>query len=347
MARRHPPQHDGYRLHRGDALDAYGDWPTPACIVSDGAYGVGGFHGDPRTGGTLADWYRPHVEAWSKAAAPATTLWFWNREIGWAEVHPLLQAAGWQFEQLVTWDKGIGHVAGNVNSATIRRFPIVSEVCAFYSRRLELPTIDGGTMPAQQWVRHEWRRAGLALSRANEACGVRNAATRKYLTRDWLWYWPPPEMMARLAAYANTHGRPAGRPYYSLDGVRPVTADEWARLRYRWHHAHGVTNVWTLPPLNGAERVRNADGRRHAPRVHRPTAGVSSAHLNQKPLELMRRIVAACTEPGDVVWEPFGGLASAAVAALELGRRACVAEHDEAVADLAARRLRVAAALPG
>ncbi len=37
----------------GDALRAYGKWPAPQTIVSDGAYGVGGFHGDPRTHGDL------------------------------------------------------------------------------------------------------------------------------------------------------------------------------------------------------------------------------------------------------------------------------------------------------
>jgi len=34
-------------LHAGDALDVYATWPTPAAIVSDGAYGIGGFPGDP------------------------------------------------------------------------------------------------------------------------------------------------------------------------------------------------------------------------------------------------------------------------------------------------------------
>ena len=36
----------------------------------------------------------------------------------------------------------------------------------------------------------------------------------------------------------------------------------------------------------------------------------------------------AVTEPGDVVWEPFGGLCSASVAALTLGRRAFAAKTD-------------------
>lgn len=324
------------RFHRGDVLEAYLDWPAPDLIVSDGAYGVGGFPGDPRTPEGLTEWYEPHVAHWSKAAKPATTLWFWNTEIGWATVHPLLQAHGWEYVQTIVWDKGVAHIAGNVNGSTIRQFPVVTEVCVFYRRRLEFGTEDG-VMSARQWLRYEWQRTGLPLYKANEACGVKNAATRKYLTQDWLWYFPPAEMMERLVAYANEHGDPDGRPYYSLDGQRPLTAEEWARLRHVWNHQHGITNVWQAPPLNGSERLRG-NGIRSAPRVYKP-GKQAAVHLNQKPLEFMRRIITAATSAGEVVWEPFGGLASAAVAAVELGRHACVAEMVEHFADVAEQRI--------
>jgi len=144
-------------LHAGDALDAYAIWPTPATIVSDGAYGIGGFPGDPRTSEHLAEWYEPHVEAWSKHAHPSSTLWFWNTEIGWATVHPVLAKHGWEYVETIVWDKGIAHIAGNVNGETIRRFPVVTEVCVFYRRRLEFATLDS-MMPAKQWLRHEWRK---------------------------------------------------------------------------------------------------------------------------------------------------------------------------------------------
>ena len=139
----------------------------------------------PRTADGLADWYEPHIESWSKHARASSTLWFWNTELGWATVHPVLQRHGWEYVQTIVWDKGIAHIAGNVNGETIRRFPVVTEVCAFYRRRLEFPTPDG-VMSAKQWLRYEWQRAGLRLQAANEACGVANAATRKYLTQDWL-----------------------------------------------------------------------------------------------------------------------------------------------------------------
>jgi site-specific DNA-methyltransferase (adenine-specific) len=193
-------------------------------------------------------------------------------------------------------------------------------------------------MTVQEWVRHEWVRAGLPLFKANEACGVRNAATRKYLTRDWLWYWPPGEMMERLAGYANRHGASSDRPYYSLDGVASVTAKEWDALRYPWTYQHGLTNVWARPPLHDGERLKGTL-RRAAPRVYKPTTA-SAAHLNQKPLELMQRLVRAVTRPGDVVWEPFGGLATAGLAAVGLGRHAYVAEIDDEFAEIAEERLR-------
>ena len=330
-----------YVLHNGDALAAYRRWPAPTTIISDGAYGVRGFHGDTTGVEGLVDWYRPHVTAWSAVATPATTLWFWNTELGWATVHPLLIENGWDYVETITWNKGISHIAGNVNGNTIRRFPVVSEVCVFYQRRFEIEG-SNGRVHVQTWLREEWLRSGLALYLANAACGVKNAATRKYLTNDWMWYWPPGEMVERLATYANGHGDKSGWPYFSFDGKNSVTAKDWDRLRYKWRHAHGLTNVWTRPALHDSERLKGTL-RRAAPRVYKPSRN-SAAHLNQKPLEFMEYLVKAVTEEDDVVWEPFGGLATASVVAVELGRRAYAAELDKEFVKLARERLASAAA---
>ena len=103
---------------------------------------------------------------------------------------------------VVIWDKGLGHVAGNVNGGTIRRYPVVSEICALYRREITFPT-PAGELSAKDWLRGEWERSGLPPGASNEACGVKSAAARKYLTRDRLWYWPPGAMVERMAAYAN------------------------------------------------------------------------------------------------------------------------------------------------
>ena len=258
-------------LYQGDFLEVSGDWPSPTVIVSDGPYGVGGFPGDPNSHEDLLEWYRPHVYRWSERALPETTLWFWNTEIGWATAHPLLAELGWEYRSCHVWDKGAGHIAGNANSKTLRRFPVVTEVCVQYVRKATVEA-NGREMPLKQWVRHEWERTGLPMYKANIVCGVKNAATRKYLTKCHLWYFPPPEAFELMANYANTYGRPEGKPYFSLDGERPATAAEWAAMRAKFRCDVGITNVWREPPVRGPERVKN---------------GQKSVHMNQKPLRLL------------------------------------------------------------
>jgi site-specific DNA-methyltransferase (adenine-specific) len=307
----------------GDALDCYASWPTPTVIVSDGAYGVAGFPGDPPTHEGLATWYAPHVRAWARYAAPSTTLWFWGTEVGWATMHPLLVANGFEYRNCHVWNKGVAHIAGNANTKTLRKFPVVTEVCVQYVRLVQFEA-RGQRLTLKDWLRHEWERSGLPLSQTNVACGVKNAATRKYFTRCHLWYFPPPEAFEQLAAYANAHGRARARPYFSRDGRRPMTGAEWATLRAKFHCDVGITNVWTEPAVRGAERFK---------------AEYRCLHGNQKPLRLADRIVRASSDPGDVVWEPFGGLCSVSVAAYRAGRRAFAAEVSPTYHALARRRL--------
>lgn len=326
-----------YDLHHGNVSEMYSKWPAPDLIVSDGAYGVRGFRGDTTDATGLVDWYQPHALEWAKAAKPSTSLWFWNTEVGWATVHPLLLATGWEYVQLAIWDKGLAHIAGNVNGKTIRQLPVVTEVSALYRRKLFLDTGDGQTLAVKEWLRAEWQRSGLPLCKANEACEVKNAATRKYLTADWLWYWPPGEAVKKMADYCTAFGKPTNRPYFSLDGTKPITSEEWDRMRAIWNHRNGITNVWSRPPLADSERLRGTM-ERSAPRTYKPTKQ-SAAHLNQKPLDLMLIQIAAATCEGNVVWEPFGGLASASVASVLLGRHACVSEIDDTFVGLAKGRL--------
>ena len=201
-------------LLNDNALKYYQHWETPDVIISDGAYGVGGFEGDPYSPQELSSWYQPHVQAWTKYSKPSTSLWFWNTEIGWANIHPLLEANGWEYVESIVWDKGLSHIAGNVNSRTIRQFPIATEVSVLYRKRLIFPGDDGSSQTVKQWLRSKWQRSGLPLNRANEACCTKNAATRKYLTQDYLWYWPSGEAVERMARYTKKYGRESDVPYF-------------------------------------------------------------------------------------------------------------------------------------
>lgn len=316
---------DGVTLHHDDALKLYATWPEPVCIISDGAYGVAGFPGDPPTHEGLADWYRPHVEAWSARATPLTTLWFWNTEVGWATVHPVLIANGWKYVACNVWNKGAGHVAGNANTKTLRQFPIVTEVCVQYVKPATF-TVGDRRLSMQEWLRYEWQRSGLPMYLANEACGVKNAATRKYLTADHVWYYPPPDAFAAMAHYVNERGKASGRPYFSRDGKRAISADEWSGLRAKFVCPFGVYNVWDEPPVRGQERLKK-------------DSGYKCLHTNQKPLKLLELAIKVSTDEGDEVWDPFGGLCSVSVAAHRLKRRSNSAEIERDFFLAAARRL--------
>jgi site-specific DNA-methyltransferase (adenine-specific) len=62
-------------------------------------------------------------------------------------------------------------------------------------------------------------------------------------------------------------------------------------------------------------------------------------HPTQKPLALLRRIIEASSNPGDVVLDPFAGSSTTGVAALELGRHYIGIEMSDEYLELSRRRL--------
>jgi hypothetical protein len=297
-------------LFLGDSLDNYKNWEEPITIVSDGAYGILGFEGDTSSHMDLPQWYEPHIKKWSESATAQTTLWFWNSEIGWATVHPILEKYGWRYINCNSWNKGLGHIAGNVNTTKIRRFPVASEVCVQYVFEAK---INGQIL--KDWLRNEWTRTGLPMRKANEACGVKDAATRKYFDKGHLWYFPPPEVFEKMVRYANTFGSNDGKPYFSSNGINPMSSKDWEKMRSKFKCPHGYINIWDRNALRGSERIKA------------PTNS-KAAHLNQKPLDLMKLIIEATTDEGDIIWEPFGGLFSASLAANMLNRKSFACELD-------------------
>lgn len=310
-------------LFVGDSLDNYDTWVKPTTIISDGAYGILGFEGDTSDHLDLPKWYEAHIKKWSEAATAQTTLWFWNSEIGWASVHPILEKYGWRYVNCNSWNKGKGHIAGNVNTSKIRRFPVVSEVCVQYVFEAKI-----NNQILKDWLRNEWRRTGLPMKKANEACGVKDAATRKYFDKGHLWYFPPPDVFEKMSNYANLYGQEDKKPYFSFDGVKPMNGLDWGGMRSKFNCPHGFTNIWDRSSLRGNERIKA------------PKKSSKAAHLNQKPLDLMRLIIEASTDEGDVIWEPFGGLFSASLAASMLNRKAYGCELDPDYYSLALERFR-------
>ncbi|MDD3688096.1 MAG: site-specific DNA-methyltransferase [Bacteroidales bacterium] len=67
-----------------------------------------------------------------------------------------------------------------------------------------------------------------------------------------------------------------------------------------------MRDVWQLPLVQGRERIRGENGR--------------ALHPTQKPEELLRRIIPASSNIGDLILDPFVGSGTTAVVAKKLGR---------------------------
>ena len=312
-------------LENKNSLDCYAHWPRPTVIFVDGPYDINGFPGDPKDTRQLPEVYAAHIAEWSKYAKSDTTLWFWGTELGWARMHQYLEVNGWDYEETFIWNKGIGHVAGNVNSKTIRQAPVVTEVCVRYTKRVMIESHNGNMQSLQEWLRTEWKRTGLPFSKTNEACRVKNAATRKYFTPDRLWYFPPANAMKMIADYANKYGDKLGCPYFTINGQQ-MSEELWNGMRAKWNHIHGFTNVWNQPALHSHERLKD-------PVTHK------SLHYNQKPISIIDYIIRTSSDEGDVVWDPFAGLATTAWCCRRLGRSCYSAEITESTFRNACDRL--------
>jgi hypothetical protein len=112
-----------------------------------------GFEGDTSDHLGLPDWYEPHIAAWSDYAAPSSTLWFWNSEIGWAVVHADL--------------KSVAPVAGNGSSAAIVEKASAQRRTSpkFAPARVAVVTVPG-PMKAAATIQPgpPWKRLSLTLS---------------------------------------------------------------------------------------------------------------------------------------------------------------------------------------
>lgn len=319
--------HIGFaHIFNSDALEVYDTWKPPTTIMSDGAYGINnfGFDGDAMHESELNDWYEPHIKKWSEFSTPQTTLWFWCTEQGWASVHSLFLKYGWAFKSCNIWNKGIGHIAGNTNTKTISHLPITTEVCVQYVKT-PFFIVKGKNMTMKEWLRYEWGRTKLPFSKANEACGVSDAATRKYFTKSDLWYMPPSDAFEKISEYANLYGDEYGKPYFSIDGVTPMTKNDWCAYRPKFHCPFGITNVWSVPQLRNGERLKTKSGK--------------SIHLNQKPKEIIKMLIEMTTDENDIVWEPFGGLCTSAVVSNEIGRICYSAELNKNIYNEAIKRI--------
>jgi modification methylase len=136
-------------------------------------------------------------------------------------------------------------------------------------------------------------------------------------------------------------------PMPNFRGRRFTNAHEtliWAahgqESKYRFNYAAMKTlnddvqmrSDWFIPLCTGGERLRDENG--------------DKLHPTQKPEALLHRVILSCTQPGEVVLDPFLGSGTTAAVAKRLGRRFIGIEREERYARGARARLAAVEPMP-
>jgi adenine-specific DNA-methyltransferase len=119
--------------------------------------------------------------------------------------------------------------------------------------------------------------------------------------------------------------------------------------RWQWFAPNPTRATFNLDTVRDKRLNRTDDPRNH-PLGKNPTdywyfdrvtnnSPEKSAHPCQFPEDMVRRIVLACSNPGDVVFDPFAGSGTTLRVAKTLGRNAIGVEIDERYCETIAKRL--------
>jgi len=98
------------------------------------------------------------------------------------------------------------------------------------------------------------------------------------------------------------------------------------QITFNFSSQTSMHNIFVTSALQGKERLKDSDGR--------------ALHPTQKPLSVLKKLIAISSKEGDVVLDPFMGVGSTAVACKELGRNFIGCELDEKYYTILCNRLK-------
>ena len=199
---------------------------------------------------------------------------------------------------------------------TRNQYPNLNDYVLFYSKSKRYKWTQPGIKPDKMWIEREYPKIDEIGRRYKlvpiHAPGARNGETGK----PWRGVLPPPGKHWQYAPskleefdqngdiHWSRNGNPRRKVYWSPDKKSPLT-DYWDRYRDAYHQSIKETGY--------------------------PT---------EKNLEMLKVIVQASSDPGDLVVDPFCGSGTTLHAARDLGRRYIGVDASFAAAKAAISRMR-------
>lgn len=149
-----------------------------------------------------------------------------------------------------------------------------------------------------------------------------------WILNDVVWRKTNPMPNFRGRRFQNAHETmiwasrdPAGKGYtFNYEALKAANEDVQMR------------SDWLFPICTGGERLKDSDGQK--------------IHPTQKPEALLSRVLLACTQPGDVVLDPFFGSGTTGAVAKRLGRHYVGVEREAAYIEAARARIADVETLP-
>ena len=195
------------------------------------------------------------------------------------------------FRNEITWQRTTAH-------SDSKRWGAVADTILYYGASDNITWNAPRGRHDEQYVESKYRHDDNDGRGVYQLDNITSPNPRPNMTYEWKGHQPPAygwrysrETMAELDA--------DGRVWY------PDAKAKRPRLKRYLREMPGplMNSVWTdIPPINSQAKER-------------------LGYATQKPLALMERIVAASSNPGDVVLDPFCGCATTLEAAHKLGRR--------------------------
>ena len=143
-----------------------------------------------------------------------------------------------------------------------------------------------------------------------------------WIINDIVWYKNNPTPNFHGTRLCNSHEtllwavkNKTSRYTFNYKTAKELNLDNISSVDYNKGFRKQMTSIWRFPICSGKERLLDDNG--------------NKLHNTQKPLNMIKRIVAISSNIGDTVFDPFSGTMTTAVAAKSLGRNYIVIEKNE------------------
>ena len=338
---------DGIRIYCGDSLALITE-ERAALVAADPPYnGVLDEAWDRfDSAAAFIEWLQPHLTNWTQHLLPNGSLFVFCYPRMAARVE---MAVSEHFNVLahIVWEKRNGGAASRNNKEALRSFLPLSERIIFAepfaaddaARHLADAEWDKLSETLREYLRGEVKRSGVSVQALAAHCGVTDRMIGHYIGKSQ-WELPTEARYLEMRAFLNANGTQPPPPYGDFHAGTEYLPAEYTYLKTEYGYL--LREYANMKAQFERERryfhVTNADQYGDVWRFN-TSCQEGTYHPAQKPLALCLHMLRATCRPGDLVYDPFMGSGTLALAARQLGLRYVGIDLDRGYCETAIRRL--------